>query len=102
LQHLKPDCDDAARCLDALLAEEPTNPLQTAPVIHHPSGEVIEQVLRRSAYASILAIKARIEHNVVVLHGNVPSFYHRQLALATAMKYVPGIFIVDFIEVDSA
>ncbi len=73
---------------------------QTTPVNDHSSGEVIERVLRKSAYASVRAIKARVEHNVVVLQGNVPSFYLRQLALAAAMKHMPGVFIIDFIDVD--
>ncbi len=95
-------CEIATRCIEELLTiAEPALQVLTEPRIEnsHPSGVLIEQQLKRSAYASVRAIRARIERNVVVLQGKVPSFYLRQIALAIVMKQMPGTFIVDFIEV---
>ncbi len=95
-------CELATRCIEELLTVTVPGPQAVAEVgieNTHPSGELIEEHLQRSAYASVRAIHARFERNVVVLQGRVPSFYLRQIALSIVMKHLPGIFIVDFIEV---
>ena len=106
LDELETSHESATTMVDSLLGETVGDTAfersQASLDNEHASGEIIEQVLRKSAYSSVRSIRARIERNVVVLHGKVPSFYLRQLALATAMKYLPGRFIVDFIEVESA
>ena len=99
------DCELAEQCIDRLLSDTASNGVPNANVSFsriHTSGEAIERVLKQSAYASVRAIRARIERNVVVLQGKVPTYYLRQLALAAAMKHMPGTFIVDFIEVSYA
>ena len=101
------DCEVAARCIDELLTEAASPPDHTeasvnVAAIRHPSGDALEHILQQSAYASVRNIKARIERNVVVLQGDVPTFYLRQIALAAAMKHLPGTFIVDFIKVSYA
>lgn len=102
LEELEPSHENATTLVDSLSVDTPLEPSQSSLDSEHAGGEIIEQALRKSAYTSVRAIRARIERNVVVLYGKVPSFYLRQLALATAMKYLPGRFIVDFIEVKSA
>ena len=88
------DCEVAARCIDELLTEAARPPDHTeasvnvAP-IRHPSGDALEHILQQSAYASVRNIKARIERNVVVLQGDVPTFYLRQLALAASDEASP-------------
>ncbi len=65
----------------------------------HPSGAILEAVFQNSAYVALRTLKARCERNVVVIQGQVPNYYLRQLALSLTMKRMPESYIVDFIEV---
>ena len=68
-------------------------PRQTVRVIAPVLVEVRKQ-LSASPYAAIKTIQTEFYEGVLILRGEVPTFYTRQVALALAMK-VDGVKLVD-------
>lgn len=55
--------------------------------------------LRKSPYAVLQSISCSFQQGVIVLHGQVPSFYYKQLA-QEAIAHIEGVVrIVNNIEV---
>jgi osmotically-inducible protein OsmY len=81
-----PMCKHPAEEKDAL---QTTAPLRTQSLEDLRLAERIERALRATGYGALRAVEVSVKTRVVILLGQVPSYYLKQIAQATAQA-VPG------------
>jgi osmotically-inducible protein OsmY len=71
------------------IARPATSPVVMQPVEDLRLADRVERVLRASGYEPLRAVAVSVIDRVVVLQGQVPSYFLKQIAQATALA-IPG------------
>jgi osmotically-inducible protein OsmY len=77
---------------------EGTNRGETVGGSGQPSDELLEAKLqadlRGSSYHALRRVKCQLQRGVVTLRGQVPSYYHKQVAQVLARSRLGGVALV--------